>query len=75
MVISQFTEDTPSFLSAFIYLVFRTTTCHMDYFYSQDTERHREVKLLKVMNSAELGFSPNRPLDSSASSSTLHPTP
>ena len=75
MVISQFAEDTPSFLSALIYLVFRTTTCHMDYFYSQDAERHREVKLLKVMNSAELGFSPNRPLDSSASSSTLHPSP
>lgn len=66
MVISQFTEDRPSFLSALIYLVFKTTTCHMDYFYLQDAERHREVKLLKVMNSAELGFSPNRPLDSSA---------
>ena len=46
----------------------------MDYFYSQDAERHREVKLLKVTNSAELGFSPNRPLDSSAQQqcSSLH---
>ena len=53
MVIPQFTEDRPSFLSALMYLVFRTTTCHMNYFYSPDAERHREVKLLKVMNSAE----------------------
>ena len=53
MVIPQFTEDRPSFLSALMYLVFRTTTCHMNYFYPPDAERHREVKLLKVMNSAE----------------------
>lgn len=84
MVISQFTEDRPSFLSALIYLVFRTTTCHMDYFYSPDAERHREVKLLKVTNSAERwgsggwgwrGRSPNRPLDSSAQQECSSPHP
>lgn len=78
MVISQFTEDRPSFLSALIYLVFRTTICHMDYFYSPDADRHREVKLLKVMNSAEWGGGGVHQTDlwtPLPSRSALHPTP
>lgn len=49
MVTSQFTEDRPRFLSVLIHLVFN----HMP----RDAERHREVKLLKVINSRRLGSS------------------